>query len=302
MAYGIRHLIRIFMLASLMVLCTLAPATAIAWGQLAHRSICAIALMQLDTSERAEIDRLASRFRAPDGRQYRYFTSGCTFADAARAKARDGDSRFKSFTDFNRWHFLNVPRSTHTVLARHCREDCVVHGINRHFREFANHDLAQTRRATAMLMLSHWIGDIHQPMHVSFEDDRGGNRIKVAPGGLYRDTNLHAVWDNGVMEKAMGERDWWDFAQQLNASITDAERREWTASTPLQWAQESYDIAVDPLSGYCKMGTGGTGCLGDTSERHLDTGYQQRVEPIVLEQIRRAGTRLAHFLALGLER
>jgi hypothetical protein len=27
--------------------------------------------------------------------------------------------------------------------------------------------------------VGHWVGDIHQPLHVSFEDDRGGNSVLV---------------------------------------------------------------------------------------------------------------------------
>ena len=38
----------------------------------------------------------------------------------------------------------------------------------------------------------HWVGDIHQPLHVSFEDDRGGNNIQV---NGQCSGNLHATWD-----------------------------------------------------------------------------------------------------------
>ena len=34
-------------------------------------------------------------------------------------------------------------------------------------------------RLLALKFLGHWVGDIHQPLHVSFEDDRGGNNITV---------------------------------------------------------------------------------------------------------------------------
>jgi hypothetical protein len=27
----------------------------------------------------------------------------------------------------------------------------------------------------ALKFLGHWVGDVHQPLHVSLEDDRGGN-------------------------------------------------------------------------------------------------------------------------------
>ena len=45
----------------------------------------------------------------------------------------------------------------------------------------------------ALKYLGHWVGDVHQPLHVSFEDDRGGNEIGVSGGVCSH--NLHAVWD-----------------------------------------------------------------------------------------------------------
>ena len=38
--------------------------------------------------------------------------------------------------------------------------------------------------------LGHWVGDVHQPLHVSFKDDRGGNAI-LEQGPC--DNDLHAV-------------------------------------------------------------------------------------------------------------
>ena len=47
-----------------------------------------------------------------------------------------------------------------------------------------------------------WVGDIHQPLHVSFEDDRGGNSVLVT--GLC-DANLHSAWDACLVLKS-GDR------------------------------------------------------------------------------------------------
>jgi hypothetical protein len=48
-------------------------------------------------------------------------------------------------------------------------------------------------RLIALKSLGHWVGDIHQPLHVSFGDDRGGNNISVSG---QCSGNLHATWDN----------------------------------------------------------------------------------------------------------
>jgi hypothetical protein len=72
----------------------------------------------------------------------------------------------------------------------------------------------------ALKSLGHWVGDIHQPLHVSFLDDRGGNTIRTSgqcPG------NLHAVWDNCLVQYAIGP-DASEAATDLLAVISGLER------------------------------------------------------------------------------
>ena len=86
-----------------------------------------------------------------------------------------------------------------------------------------------------MKFLCHWVGDLHQPLHVSFEDDRGGNGIATTGGLCNR--NLHGVWDTCIIEQGLGT-DVAAIAGQLRAGITDQQRSEWSASTPTDWANK----------------------------------------------------------------
>ncbi|XP_042439059.1 endonuclease 2-like isoform X2 [Zingiber officinale] len=52
----------------------------------------------------------------------------------------------------------------------------------------------------ALLFLSHFMGDIHQPLHVGFTSDRGGNTIDVR--WFRRKSVLHSVWDKEIIETA----------------------------------------------------------------------------------------------------
>lgn len=49
----------------------------------------------------------------------------------------------------------------------------------------------------ALRFLVHFIGDLHQPMHSGRPDDKGGLRVPVRWGE--RDSNLHSVWDSGMI-------------------------------------------------------------------------------------------------------
>ncbi len=287
--------------ACLLAILALTPAGALAWGGLGHRLVCAVALHQLPADHRDEVERLAARFRQPHGRGFRYFTGGCLFADIARGKARTGSADWSRYTPFNRWHFVNFPRSADRPTREHCGDDCVLTGIERHFREFANHDLPETRRAEAMLLLAHWVADAHQPLHVAFEDDRGGNDIAVG-GGYYRQDNLHAVWDTGVVERAVGDADWWEFAGKLSAGIAGNEARAWRDDPPQSWLQESARITLDGDFSYCRQSTtmAGQRCEAIAGDRRLDGAYQARWQDVALDRITRAGVRLAALLSRGL--
>ena len=48
----------------------------------------------------------------------------------------------------------------------------------------------------ALAFLGHFVGDVHQPLHVSYSDDRGGNQTRIYYRG--ERTNLHALWDRDV--------------------------------------------------------------------------------------------------------
>lgn len=53
----------------------------------------------------------------------------------------------------------------------------------------------------AVMFLAHFIGDVHQPLHVGFTGDAGGNTIKVH--WYHRKANLHHVWDSMIIDSAM---------------------------------------------------------------------------------------------------
>jgi hypothetical protein len=154
----------------------------------------------------------------------------------------------------------------------------------------------------ALKFLGPWIGDVHHPLHVSFEDDRGGNGVKVT-GGLCGG-KLHGVWDTCIIEQGLGTAVA-AIAGQLRAGITDQQRSDWLASNPADWANESFAIATSPGVGYCVRAD--TGCWYDRDRERLEPGHPEKsvlvdasyIEsnaPIVNDRWARAGIRLAGLL------
>ena len=284
----------------LIVLSLLVAESALAWGQEGHRIVCRIAYLSLSDSERATVDALTEAFVPPPNMDLviNSFPDACIFADEARSKARNGTPGWEQFSKFNSWHFLNLPRTSETVEMSFCADNCVLTGIADQSTALKTATDDQSR-AQALFFLSHFAGDVHQPLHVSYADDQGGNLTQVAPG-FYQDfvKNLHSVWDTGIILKAIGDRGWKAYARVLKRRIRPADRARWLTTAPIDWAQESYDVTTSPDVRYCVEADGS--CNLDPSVRVLDQAYQNESRGDVELRLQKAGARLAGLLRKNL--
>lgn len=99
-----------------------------------------------------------------------------------------------------------------------------------------------------------------------------------------RQTNMHQVWDSGIIRNA-GEP-WHEIAGELDRKITPAERQRWSASRPLDLANESLAIANDPRTEYVVR----------EAPFELGEEFEHRELPVVYDRLSRAGVRLAALL------
>jgi hypothetical protein len=249
-----------------------------AWGDQGHKVICEIALRLVHPSTRAEIDRLIST-----DERFSSFSDSCTWPDHPRQRASE--------------HFVNLPRDSVGLSSETCPGEsaCVVTAIKKDFDILSSSSASQAQKLASLKFLGHWVGDIHQPLHVSFEDDRGGNSVLVT--GLCG-SNLHSAWDTCLVLKAVGE-DVGEAATELLKTITPARIESWNHSAPMDWANESFAIAEQARTEYCIRQ--GPSCDHPSGKVKIDAAYVAVNTPIVREQLQKAGVRLAHLLdaALG---
>jgi S1/P1 Nuclease len=249
-----------------------------AWGDQGHKVICEIAMRLVQPSTRAEIRKLIST----DDR-FTSFSDSCTWPDHPRQRASE--------------HFLNLPRDSAGLSSETCQgaSACVVTAIKKDFEVLSSNSASQAQKLASLKFLGHWVGDIHQPLHVSFEDDRGGNSVLVT--GLCG-SNLHSAWDTCLVLKAVGE-DAREAATELLKTITPARIESWTHSAPMDWANESFAIAEQARTEYCIRQ--GASCDKPSGKLTIDAAYVAVNTPVVREQLQKAGVRLAHLLdaALG---
>ncbi len=286
-------------IAAVVTLCAL-PREALAWSRDGHRIVCRIAWQLLDETRRAEVERLTSTYRDDDGQPLPSFWDACSFPDEVRAKAANTPA-FRRFAVFETWHYANVPRTTTALPDPPCQVPCVITAIPAHADSLrkANNDRSRTE---ALFFLSHWVGDMHQPLHLGYADDRGGNDIRPIEGGYYTVSSMHALWDGGIPGKMFASANWQAFADQLASEITPAQRATWIQGSATDWAQESYNLITSPRAQYCEWQQvgGAMTCVSRPGSRVITDQYQVEFSDDVVMRLQRAGVRLAELLRTNL--
>jgi len=232
----------------------------ISWGRTGHNVIGRIAANHLTGKAKAGVAALLGTE---------------TLADVASWADDNRDRTTAS------WHFINVE----TGLSFEDFKQQVTAGTNVYtvlVKEegiLADEKASREDRATALKYIVHFVGDIHQPMHVSRAEDKGGNTIQVQYDG--QGTNLHSLWDTRMLEHAGLNED--QLAQNFDKA-TPAQIKKWQSDPQINWAWESYQISSQLYSEIEKNGT------------TIDDAYYQAHMPIVENRIEKAGIRLAGLL------
>jgi len=253
----------------------LAPALpALGWGPDGHRVTGEIAWRLLAPSTRDALLEILSEGR--DG----------TLAEAA-AWADTVGRRNPRYRWLEPLHFMNAdPAARSIVEGRECQ--CVLGAIERARDRLRDPEASRADRLLALRQLAHFVGDIHQPLHVSHPDHHGGTTVDVFFDG--RKTTLHRLWDGELLRRRlreMGRRRgarWRAFARSLADSTPPAQRVRWQATLdPRVWAEESLVLAREHT-------------FSVREGARLGDAYYDEAMPVVAERLTQAGVRLAALL------
>jgi hypothetical protein len=254
-------------LACLPVFVLLLAATppAFGWGREGHRLIAQIANHHLNAKARAEVARLLGA---------ESLESIAPWADEVRPQRRETST----------WHYINIPLAApRGDWKKYCPDTgCVVEIIPKMQAKLRDRSLPDAERADALKFLVHFVGDMHQPLHVGDNGDRGGNDVKAV--FFDRPTNLHSVWDTPILDLA--EKRQPQLKARLGRPAGFWERRRLRKGTLEDWAWAARDISRD--TAYGKLPAARPAVLGEE--------YYAAVLPSIEGQIRRGGVRLAQVL------
>jgi len=188
-----------------------------AWGQLGHYLIGYMTEMQLKRSVRKKVEKVL--YPMSVGR------SGTWMDEIKSDHAFDYAYSWHYMTSINGEYDESIQEKGGNVYAE----------INRIKKELKAGNLTSQKEAEMLKMLIHLVEDIHQPLHVGTGEDKGGNDVKLEYFG--KPTNLHAVWDSGILEgKAMS---YTEIGDELSRRVKKDLIKKYRAGTMQDWLAEA---------------------------------------------------------------
>lgn len=274
----------------LAILFVILPQVLFAWGANGHRVVAQICYDNLNPEARARVDAAIGD---------NLLAQLSTWPDYIKAE--------KGWDFAKPWHYMTIQpdltvADVNATNSRRPKIDDVREGIelmvnilkgdaaarNKMTNLMADNELeplAGSLDATALAFLIHFIGDVHQPMHVGKNRDLGGNKISVLFFGDRK--NLHSVWDSSIIEhEKLGYTEFAAFA----SIHTRAHKAEWENDDLETWINESMVLRERIYN-----------TLYDRTDREtglpeFSWNYQHDFLPIVEDRLAAAGYRAAALL------
>lgn len=188
------------------------------------------------------------------------------------------------------WHYVNIPVGANVFEPKRDGKggDNIIEKIAAFERTLANKAAPHADRVAALKFLIHFVGDIHQRLHCAERNgDKGGNGRLVFFLERKKAVSLHQCWDSLILLKRKQRTRVIDYAESLNAKITEDQARAWAKGSAVDWANESQRVAVERV--YADV-------PADGPPPKLTTEYIEQSGIVVDEQLQKAGVRLATVL------
>lgn len=288
-----------YLIFTLLFLALMLSKPSYALGKLGHQIICQLTFEHLSKNQQSKITKLLNtmpkmhrelvnsyNYQKPDAEVT--FANACTWADAVK--------RIESYKKYSAWHYMNVSREHSTIKKDDCTQNCLPEAILHHQFILAKNkhkNKLTWQHAQALLFLGHWLGDIHQPLHISFADDLGGNKVKFSHLET-KCSNLHWYWDQCILYRGKHSKTKW--LSTLNAQWNQQSQPAWRTAQVWQWADESFQLAKQASFNYCQLNKQQR-CEQPKSKIKLPPDYLTHYQPVMEQRLLQGAQRLTQLLA-----
>lgn len=198
------------------------------WGKTGHRVTAEVAEKYLTPKARARVNALLK------GQSMALVS---TFGDDIKSEER--------FWKYSPWHYVNYPLDKEYTDQKPSEQGDIVQGIAKCVAVLEDPAADNEEKEFYLKMLIHFIGDLHQPMHVGRAEDKGGNDIQVR---WFSDgSNLHRVWDTEMIDEfQMSYTELSDnlpvLTREMETELAEGTYRDWMRETR-QLTKEVYNSA-----------------------------------------------------------
>jgi hypothetical protein len=244
---------------NIIILCfviILLPSSIYAWGSKGHKIVAAIAKQCLS---KQTIDSVQNYLGAMS------FEDASVWMDEVRSD--------RTYDYLKPWHYVNVEKDKTYVKTK---DPEVVNEIEIAIATLKEKGVRDKDRINfALKVIFHLIGDIHQPLHCGYADDKGGNTMQVQYMG--KGSNLHKVWDSEIIEDVnITLSDCLKLANTLSAN----EKKKMQNNNVEVWMNEARELLPEVYN----------------FETKIKQDYIDKNKPVIEKQLVRAGIRLAMVL------
>lgn len=237
--------------------------SAFGWGQKGHDTVAFIAQQHLTPTAAAAVDSLLG------GRSMVYW-----------ANWLDNASHTPEYAYTKTWHYKNIDADKDFENAPLIPEGNIVDAIYEQVEVLKDSSASEDDKELALKMVIHFLGDIHQPMHMGRATDRGGNSHYVK--FFKKPTNLHSVWDSDILEAghAWSHSEWQQEIDRLTQEQVDEILRD---GNPTSWGKETYLIATQIYD-------------STPQDSNIEYTYIADWTPVIESQLEKGGRRLADVI------
>ncbi|HWK05818.1 MAG TPA: S1/P1 nuclease [Puia sp.] len=239
----------------------------LSWGVTGHRTIGKIAENHLSAKAKAAVQELLGDQSLADV---------STWADEVRSQPE-----YKRTAP---WHFLNLPLGLSYMefeqQVKGMTGENVYSALQTNEQVLLDKGTTRTQKTEALKFIVHFVGDLHQPMHISRAEDKGGNTIQLNYEG--KGVNLHSLWDTYLLEHQGLSYE--QLAEKYDR-VSARQIKQWQSDPLIKWMWESYEISSQLYAEVDRM-----------NSRSIDEAYYQAHIATIGERIQKAGIRLAGML------
>ncbi len=229
----------------------------IAWGGKGHRLVAQIAFRYLDDTTQKKV---------------RHYLNKMTIEDAATWM---DDMRSDDYYNYMRtWHYINLKKDS---IYKPVNEGNTITVLNSIMAAMKHKEkLKDSQIKNYIVMAFHLIGDLHQPLHNGYPEDRGGNSVEVKAPGY--SGNLHSFWDGEIIENKKINL---DSCTKLYSTYSPEEIAKIQRIDLLSWMYDARSYLTDAYN---------------IKDSKISQAYIDQNAIVVEKQLFLAGLRLASFL------